>query len=85
MKGWQVKEMNKAAETPHITVHKSSLEFEIKTQNLKCWELIVGFPDGRLEWMYTYSPQLAELGSHTVEFYKDKSYRKCIRIPRKDS
>jgi hypothetical protein len=81
MKGWQESEMRGVTQTPHITVHKVSLDWEI--EDLKCWELIIGFPDGRLEWAYTYSPILAVTGPHDVEFYKDKSQRRCIRVPKK--
>lgn len=52
--------------------------------DLKRWKLIIGTGADKLEWAYTYNPALAELGTHSVEMYKDTSMRNCIRKPKGD-
>lgn len=55
---------------------------------LKRWKLIIEHANTEgqrvLNWYYTYSPKLAEMGTKQVEFYKDSQWRQCIRMPRRE-
>lgn len=87
MMGYQQAEMKKVQEainSPFATVFYVQHEWTAPDNpNLKRWKLIIQTGKDRLDWAHTYNPALAELGTHPVEFYKDSSYRLCIRKPKK--
>jgi hypothetical protein len=73
----------------YVTIYYVSEPEEIKgvERELNRWKVIAEHSNSSgqrvLNWFYTYSPKLAELGTKHVEFYKDTQWRECIRVPRR--
>lgn len=52
---------------------------------IKRWKMVCTH-DNTLVWLYTYNPDLAEVGTHDVQLYQDNTaqMRRCIRKPKEN-
>lgn len=67
-----------------VSIYYAGVDWKRPDGTLTRWRLVAEFHDRKtgmwgLGWLYTYTPKLTTLGMAYAEFYRDSSYRLCIR------